>query len=210
MATIFLSYRRTDGAQASRVHQWLTSRFGEDAVFMDVNDIPFAVDFPDFVREAIAGSRVVLALIGRGWSDGMTEEADPVRMELELAFANEIPILPVLIGTTPMPNPEELPESITPLSSQNALTVDVLQGFDAHMRGLLGELERLLGELVPTSTATNSPTVVRDVCNLLMDYLSGEFHGAGSGIRFPEDVAISGHRESPAGGCEPRRDSIPA
>ncbi|MCB0112132.1 MAG: toll/interleukin-1 receptor domain-containing protein [Caldilineaceae bacterium] len=56
MATIFLSYRRTDGPQASRIYDWLAQRFGYDAVFMDVTAIPFAVSFTEFIQQAIAGA----------------------------------------------------------------------------------------------------------------------------------------------------------
>lgn len=171
MATIFLSYRRTDGAQASRMHDWLTSRFGEDAVFMDVDDIPFAVSFTDFIKEAIENSRVLLALIGPEWTEKMAEETDPVRRELEWALSSEIPVLPVLIGTTPMPSPEQLPDTLSHLSYQNALTVDILQGFHAHMRALLVKVERILGELALTTAATSSPTVIRDVCAGVMEFL---------------------------------------
>lgn len=67
MATIFLSYRRTDSPQACRVYEWLARRFGKDAVFMDVAAIPYAVDYSDFIRQAIEDSRIMIVLIGDGW-----------------------------------------------------------------------------------------------------------------------------------------------
>jgi len=56
VATIFLSYRRTDSPQACRVHDWLAQRFGLDALFMDVQAIPVAVSFPEYIRQAIESS----------------------------------------------------------------------------------------------------------------------------------------------------------
>ena len=90
MAAIFLSYRRTDGPQACRIHDWLSQRFGGDAVFMDVAAIPFAVSFSDFIREAIEESKVMIALIGSGWQDRINEPDDPVRMEIEVAISNRM------------------------------------------------------------------------------------------------------------------------
>ena len=52
MATIFLSYRRTDGPEACRVYDWLGQRFCYDSILMDVAAIPFALRFPDFIRQA--------------------------------------------------------------------------------------------------------------------------------------------------------------
>src|SRR5262252_9076498 len=123
MATIFLSYRRTDGPQACRVYDWLVQRFGNDAVFMDVTAIPFAVSFPDFIRQEISQARVLLALIGPQWQEKIREPDDPVRMELEAAAESRIPLLPLLIGNTPMPNAEELPASLAMFSVLNAIVI---------------------------------------------------------------------------------------
>src|SRR5215831_13785015 len=119
MPIVFLSYRRTDGPQACRVHDWLGQRFGIDAVFMDVSAIPFAVSFPEFIKDSIAASKVVIVLIGADWQKKIAQPDDPVRMEVETALAHKIPILPVLIGNTPMPIPEELPKSIASIAYQN-------------------------------------------------------------------------------------------
>lgn len=67
MAAIFLSYRPTDSPQACQVYEWLALRFVKDAVFMDVAAIPYAVDYSDYIREAIEGSRIMIVLIGDTW-----------------------------------------------------------------------------------------------------------------------------------------------
>jgi hypothetical protein len=157
MATIFLSYRRTDSPQACRVHEWLVRRFGNDAVFMDVAAIPFAVSFPDFISDSIGDSKILIALIGAHWSTRIHDGDDPVRIELELALRNQIPVLPVLIGTTPMPSPDELPASISTISRQNATTVGVSHDFDTHMQALLPKIESILGTLAIQSVVTSDP-----------------------------------------------------
>lgn len=171
MATIFLSYRRTDGPQACRIYDWLTARFGGDAVFMDVTAIPFAVSFSDFIREAIEQSKVLIALIGTGWQEGIDEPDDPVRMEIETALANDVPVLPVLIGNTAMPGREELPASIAGISLQNAVTVGVLQTFHTHMQSLLPKIEAILGAMAAQSKVTSDDRTVLLACHGIVDYL---------------------------------------
>ena len=43
-----------------------------------------------------------------------------VRVELELAIENGVPIVPVLIGGSSMPLPDSLPRNLTDLSYSNA------------------------------------------------------------------------------------------
>jgi hypothetical protein len=174
-ATIFLSYRRTDSPQACRVYDWLGQRFGYDSVFMDVAAIPVAVGFPDFIRQAIANSKVLIALIGAGWLTKIHDADDPVRMEIEAALAGHIPVLPVLIGNTPMPDAEELPASISTIASQNAITVGVLHDFSTHMLTLLPKIEAILGALAPTSIATSDPRVIQRACEGIIHHLAGKF-----------------------------------
>lgn len=175
MATIFLSYRRTDSPQACRVYEWLVRRFGNDAVFMDVAAIPFAVSFPDFIKRAIGGSKTLIALIGAEWLTKIHEADDPVRIEIELAMANQIPVLPVLIGTTPMPGPDELPASISAIARQNAVTVGVSHDFDTHMQALLPKVESILGALAIQSVVTTNPWVIDRACEGIIRYLQQSF-----------------------------------
>ena len=165
VASIFLSYRRTDGPQACRVHDWLARRFGSDAVFMDVTTIPFAVNFPDFIRQAIESSHLLIALIGAGWVAKIQQPDDPVRTELEVALASHIPVLPVLIGGTTMPVAEELPPSISAIASQNAPTIGVLHDFDSHMRSLLPRIEAILGTSAAQSVAASDPRIIMEACD---------------------------------------------
>jgi hypothetical protein len=166
MATIFLSYRRTDSPQAMRVNDWLVRRFGADAVFMDVEAIPIAVSFPDFIKQAIADSKILIALIGSQRHAKMDQVDDPVRMEIEAAIANNVTVLPVLSGNTPMPNADELPASISTIARQNAVTVGVLRDFDTHMQTLLPKIESILGTLARQSIVISDPMVIDHACDL--------------------------------------------
>lgn len=179
MATLFLSYRRSDSPQACRVYDWLVRRFGEDEIFMDVTAIPVAASFPDFIREAIAGSKIVVVLIGDGWLDKIQEADDPVRVEIEAALDNHVPVLPVLIGHTPMPDPDALPASIAAIASQNAVTVGVSHDFHTHMQSLLPTIEAILGRLAIQSVVTADPDVIHLACQAIISYLGETYSRTG-------------------------------
>lgn len=144
MAYIFLSYRRSDSAQACRVYEALAQRFGRHAVFMDVADIPVAVQYPERIKGEIGKSKVMVALIGPEWQKKMERGDDPVRWELEAALAGKVAIVPALIGNTAMPDAEALPESVRTIATQNAITVGVSQDFQAHAQMLVRRIEGML------------------------------------------------------------------
>jgi hypothetical protein len=101
MTKIFISYRRQDTkAIAGRIFDRLEAKFGRDGVFMDIDSIPFGVDFHDFLSEQVSRAEIVLALIGHGWADARDEAGnrrldnpdDFVRVEIEAALARGIPL----------------------------------------------------------------------------------------------------------------------
>ena len=68
MPKIFLSYRREDSAaEAGRIYDRLRIHFGDNAVFMDIDAIPFGVDFREHIREAVEQCGILLAVIGPNW-----------------------------------------------------------------------------------------------------------------------------------------------
>jgi hypothetical protein len=174
MAAIFLSYRRSDSPQACRVYDWLTRRFGNDAVFMDVANIPFATRFTDYIKQEIATSSILVALIGDGWQEKLARPEDAVLMEVETAVANNIPVLPVLIGAAPMPDADTLPASIASLAYQNASTVGVSRDFDTHMQALVPKIEAILGRLSNQSVVTTDPHVVSRACNGVVCFIKDQ------------------------------------
>lgn len=175
MAAIFLSYRRSDSPQACRVHDWLVRRFGRDEVFMDVDDIPAAVDFSDIIDQAIAGCRIVIVLIGSGWVERIQDADDPVRGEIQAALTHRVPLLPVLIGSTPMPDPDALPPAIAAIAMQNAATLGVSHDFDAHMQTLLPRIESMLRQMSQQDSPLADPDVIHHACIALVDHLQDRF-----------------------------------
>ena len=175
MAIIFLSYRRTDGPQACRVREWLTRRLGAEAVFMDVENIPVAVSFPDYIKTEIERAHLLLALVGSNWVERINQPGDQVRPEIENALAKNIPVLPVLIGNTPMPNPDQLPPSIASIARQNAPTVGVLNDFETHMRALMPWIESILVSLSSDSIVTSNPEILTRACAGITLFLRESF-----------------------------------
>src|SRR6516164_9574091 len=119
MSKIFLSYRRQDSAGvAGRIYDRLRSHFGHDAIFMDMDSIPFGVDFREHIRSAVDQCGVLLAVIGPHWAGEATaprridDPRDFVRIEIESALEQNLPVVPILIDRTRIPGEPDLPPSL--------------------------------------------------------------------------------------------------
>jgi hypothetical protein len=76
MPTIVISYRRSDSsAIAGRIFDHLTAYYGEESVFMDIDNIPFGMDFRTQIHETLQRTDIVLAVIGANWL-GIGADAD--------------------------------------------------------------------------------------------------------------------------------------
>jgi TIR domain len=148
---VFICYRRGDSAAASgRIYDRLRSKLGESRVLIDVDSVPVGVDFRKYLANALSGCTAVIAVIGDRWlaaSDQgrrrLDEERDFVRVELEIAFAHGIPVIPVLVGHAEMPKESELPSTIAQLAYVNALKVDLGRDFHHHVDHLENALNAI-------------------------------------------------------------------
>jgi hypothetical protein len=136
-------------------------------VFMDIDTIPFGVDFRQHINEAVSQCDALLALIGDQWvgiaPDGkrrLDDPADFVRMEIETALHRGILVVPLLIGRVSMPSTTELPPSLADLAYRNALQVDPGRDFHSHIDRLIQGLDLLLGKSIAPSPS--SPAIVGD------------------------------------------------
>jgi formylglycine-generating enzyme required for sulfatase activity len=148
---IFLSYRRQDSAAAAgRIYDRLCAHFGDDAVFMDIDSIPFGVDFREHINSAVDQCGVLLAVIGPNWAGGagaprqIDDPRDFLRMEIEAALERKLPVVPILIDRTRMPGEADLPPSLAPLAYRNAIDLDQGRDFHHHVNRLINGIERLL------------------------------------------------------------------
>lgn len=146
---IFLSYRRSDSAYIVGVlRDALEAQFGRGSVFLDIDAIPVAVDFENFLGDAIRQCRVVIAIIGDAWLRIANDkgkdvpEQDFVRLELEVAMTHQIPIIPVLVGTATLPSEEILPVSLRQLRRLNATQLRPGRDTKLDLLHLLAQLRR--------------------------------------------------------------------
>jgi hypothetical protein len=141
---IFLSYRRADTqAIAERVYEGLCEYFGASNIFLDRPDIEPGQRWRDELATQIGAADTVLALIGPGWLESLQARAaldDVLRFELASALAQNKHIVPVLVGTTPMPDSALLPPELRGLGQFQALVINA-QDIDHAMRELLGRLK---------------------------------------------------------------------
>ncbi|HTJ04446.1 MAG TPA: toll/interleukin-1 receptor domain-containing protein, partial [Caldimonas sp.] len=120
MAEIFLSYRRRDSQSATgRLADDLEAHFGDERVFRD-HEIAAGDDFVEAIRRSVESSTVVLVVVGPRWlaatdSAGRRRLDDPgdfVRLEIELALAACVAVVPVLVEGATMPQASELPPTL--------------------------------------------------------------------------------------------------
>jgi hypothetical protein len=152
MPKIVISYRRSDtAAMAGRIFDQLTTHYGDDAVFMDIANIPFGIDYRSHFRQTLERTDVLIALIAANWlgrSEAgvvrIQEAADPVRIEIETALERKIPIIPVLIDGAKMPDSGELPASFGDFVYLNAADVSSGRDFHTHMGRLFAAIDRIV------------------------------------------------------------------
>src|SRR5580692_509664 len=168
MPKIAISYRRADSeAMTGRIFDRLIAHYGKEAIFRDIDDIPPGIDFRVHINQTLLKTHILLAIVGPQWlgmaSDGgadrIQEESDPVRVEVETALRRRVPLIPVLIGSTRMPNSDQLPPSLKDFSFRNAVRVDTGQDFDYHMDRLIRSIDTILGQTPksPPSGETRMP-----------------------------------------------------
>jgi TIR domain len=126
-----ISYRRKDSvAYAGRIHDRLTTEFGSDNVYFDIDSIPLGVDFRQVIDQMVARCDVVLVVMGPQWltirdkgKRRLDMEGDYVRLEVQAALRRGIPVIPVLVAGAKMPNENQLPDVLAELAYRNATEV---------------------------------------------------------------------------------------
>lgn len=161
---IAISYRRQDSSPvAGRLYDRLQAEFGKGSVFMDFDSIPYGVDFREHIKQTLKRAKVVVAIIGPEWSGGkevlnrrIDDPTDFVRLEVASALENGIPIIPVLVNNTPMPEAKNLPPELEGLAFRNGLALDTGIDFHHHADRLIAGIHRVVDppkEAVPPSPA---------------------------------------------------------
>jgi hypothetical protein len=147
--SIFISYRRDDsGDMAGRICDRLAQHFG---VFRDIESIPLGVDFRQFIATAVEKCSGMLIIIGKEWASArdsagyrrLDQANDLTRIEIEVALARAIPVIPILVHGAEMPRPQELPMTLRDLCFRQGRPIRS-ECFHQDMDFLVRELERAI------------------------------------------------------------------
>lgn len=153
MASIFLSYRRSDSvAWAKLLRDSIATNLPEVRVFRDIDAILPGDNFVQIITDAVASCDVLIALIGPTWRSAtnvatgrprLFESNDFTRIEIATALRRGVRVIPVLVGGAAMPVSDELPEDLQALCErQNVELSD--RAWDDACRHLADVLARVL------------------------------------------------------------------
>ena len=107
MPGVFISYRREDSAAyAGRLFDILSTEFGRENTFMDLDTIQGGDDFSVVIERKLDVSDALLAVIGAHWLSvtepnggrRLDNASDFVRVEIGKALERGIRVIPVLVG----------------------------------------------------------------------------------------------------------------
>ncbi len=162
---IAISYRRQDSSPvAGRLYDRLQAEFGKGSVFMDFDSIPYGVDFREHIKQTLQRAKVVIAIIGPEWCGGrepsnrrIDDPTDFVRLEVASALENGIPIIPVLVNNTPMPDAKNLPPELEGLAFRNGLALDTGIDFHHHADRLIAGIHRVVDPPAPPTLPPPPP-----------------------------------------------------
>jgi hypothetical protein len=129
---VLVSYRRDDSSgHAGRLFDRLTAALGPGTTFIDIDSIRPGEDFVNEIRNAVASSHVLIALIGKNWLDIRGEDrgrrlddpADFVRLEIATALERNMLVIPALVQDARMPHEKDLPPDLAPLARRQAIEI---------------------------------------------------------------------------------------
>jgi len=157
---IFISYRRDDSADITgRIYDRLAEEFGRDSIYRDLDAIPYGVDFPAHIDQALKTCDVFLAVIGSRWmtitgksgKPRIEEPNDFVRLEIATALKRNIPVIPLFIGGVTGLDPSQLPPGLKRLSFRNGISIRSDPDFHSDVNRLIRNIKRHKRKVSETS-----------------------------------------------------------
>jgi O-acetyl-ADP-ribose deacetylase (regulator of RNase III) len=116
MSVVFVNYRvRGQAGYATLLHRELTAHFGSGQVFIASRSIRPGDDFVNTAFDVLRRCRVMLAVIGPGWSVA-NDPGDWVYRELTNAFGLGLRVIPVLVEDAELPAERALPPAVAALA----------------------------------------------------------------------------------------------
>jgi hypothetical protein len=142
-----------EDSQAGRISDRLKRELGDNQIFMDVDAIRLGTNFVEALNKEVAKCDVLLALIGPNWLDLCDKNGrrlldnpkDFVRIEIAAALQRQIPVIPILLEGTGVPNADQLPPDIKEL--------ELRQGLGLRNSSFHVDMDRLVRELKSPASA---------------------------------------------------------
>ena len=157
---IFLSHRHSDTqSDCHRIRETLEEEFGEDAVFLDIENLEPGIRFADAIDKALKESKVVLVAIGPDWfgdpdENGITRLFQPkdwVHREVSAALARpDTRVIPLLLKGASRPTADQLPEDLQELADLQTFEISI-----TRWKYDLGVLVEALAKLIPRKKKPN-------------------------------------------------------
>ncbi|MBC8503476.1 MAG: toll/interleukin-1 receptor domain-containing protein [Chloroflexi bacterium] len=173
MAKIFISYRRKDTQGfAIALYNQLRDRFGEEAIFMDIDVLKPGANFVEQLQMAVSKCEVLIALIGNQWlsiedDDGNRRLDNPddfVRVEIATAIERGIRVIPVLVMGATMPDVHDLPNRLKMFASVQAFFIT--DRFNTDISQLINLLEEELLSDVPKTNVRRFLAITGYILNV--------------------------------------------
>ncbi len=181
MSNVFVSYRRSDCQDiAQRICDRLKFKFGEQNIFIDVDNIPYGEDFREALSKKVESCQVLIAMIGTAWLTALDpttgqrriDQADDfVRIEIETALSRKIPVIPVKVHDADIPTAQQLPEELQELAYRQGLEIRPDPQFTDDVNRLAKRVDEIIekaeaakvaGSLVEEDATTIVPSTPQD------------------------------------------------
>jgi hypothetical protein len=181
---IFISYRRTDAASASRaLADALKLRFGSENVFFDAKDVEAGAAWREDVVRRVCASDVVLAVIGPHWLAAARDHMgravldgaeDVLLLEVETALQRGRTVIPVLVDGAELPSRDSLARAFRPLIDRQATVLRHTsweRDCDVLADSLAGRADRFDRPDAPVAPARRAPANGRGETSRAASYL---------------------------------------
>lgn len=150
---VFISYRHADSeASARKLYERLHAELAPRPIFMDAVTIRLGENFEAVLDQALDGSLVLLAVIGKQWltiagpgGPRLHDPSDWVHREITTALNYDIPVIPVLVDGARMPDRDALPVNLVSMGPHHAHTLIEAEDGDLNVQPIIDrvfELER--------------------------------------------------------------------
>ncbi|HYW47679.1 MAG TPA: TIR domain-containing protein [Bryobacteraceae bacterium] len=147
MPGVFISYRHDDcPGDVARIYKALRDCFANQYIFLDVAAIKPGSRFDDAIVRRLECSDALIIAIGPRWlavtQEGkrrLDEPDDFVRLEISIALASGLTIIPLLFRGATIPKQQQLPTEIGQLARIQAVRIDDAH-FDADVRGVIRQI----------------------------------------------------------------------